>query len=144
MSGQQGAVHDVDDLLAGLHVATAQPVILHQDGGVTGIVFESDEFRRLCGVPEGHVEALRANGRNHMGRLADQEDAVSGEVPRHKAAHWEGPAWTDVADAPEFAMGLQLDLPRQLAIRHGHDFGSALPGAPSRPGSRRGRAGAPW
>ena len=107
-----------------------------QDGGVTGIVFARHEFRRLCGIAERHVEALRANGRHHMGRLADQEDAVLAKSratrPLHREGSRRGPMSQMRPSSPWVLIWISA---RQLAGPAWPSVRQRAPGAPSRPGS---------
>ena len=77
-------------------------------------------------IAERHVEALRTDGGHHVRRLADEDDAVAGEVPRDKSLHGEQPPRSQIGDAAELAMGSDLNFGGQLCVRQRHQRRGAL------------------
>ena len=60
-----------------------------------------------------------------MGRLAKEQHAVGSKGLSREPAHREQFAWADIRHRAERAMAAELDLRRERAIIHGHEFGGA-------------------
>ena len=75
------------------------------------------------GIAQRHVEALGADGRDHMRRFAHQHDAMCRELPRHQALHRKGAAPADIRDQAQFTVNGELDFAGEVLAGKCHEFG---------------------